>query len=310
MEKPLVSVGISVWNGELFLAETLNSLLAQDYEKIEIIILDNLSCDTTPAICKQYAQKDSRICYILDTEKRDVVEGQKHVFNSAHGEYFMIACDDDVYAPSYISKLITLIRRDPSIGLAYSAYEYISPDGLSLPADLRGEFLLNRNNSKVKNFMLYLRHRRPIPIIFGLVQTKFHKYALQSYLRIDQHGWNHDNLYILALLSATRVDSTDEILFRYRQRDRDSLYRSRGQLAQNISIFRKFRNDVLLQMKFTSRVNKIINESSFSYMEKKFLYFYALLIFCLNFKRLTRELLPIPRKLLPRFTRWLRYGGK
>ncbi len=310
MEKPLVSIGISVWNGELFLAETLDSLLAQDYEKIEIIILDNLSSDLTPDICKKYAQKDSRIRYILDTEKRNVMEGQKRVFNSARGEYFMIACDDDVYAPSYINKLINLMHLDASIGLAYSAYEYISPDGLCSPANFKAEYFLNRNNSKIKNFMHYLRHRNPIPIIFGLVKTEFHKDALQYYLRVDQRGWSHDNLYMLRLLSTTRVDSTDEVLFRYRQRDRESLYQSRGQLAPKVSRFKKYRNDVLHQMKFTAMVHKIINEASFSYIEKKFLWFYAVFILFLNFKRQTRELLPIPRKLIPRITRRLRNKGK
>jgi glycosyltransferase involved in cell wall biosynthesis len=41
MTQPTVSIGIPVWNGETFLAETLESLLAQDYENIEIILLDN-----------------------------------------------------------------------------------------------------------------------------------------------------------------------------------------------------------------------------------------------------------------------------
>ncbi len=310
MEKPLVSIGISVWNGELFLAETLDSILAQDYEKIEIIILDNLSSDLTPDICKKYAQKDSRIRYILDTEKRNVMEGQKRVFNSARGEYFMIACDDDVYAPSYINELINLMHLDTSIGLAYSAYEYISPDGLCSPANFKAEYFLNRNNSKIKNFMQYLRQKNPIPIVFGLVRTASQRDALQYYLRVDQLGWDHDNLYLLRLLSKTRVDSTDEILFRYRQRDRDSLYQSRGQLGQKLSKFEKYRNDVSHQIKFTAMVHKIINEAPFSYMEKKLLWIYAVFIMFLNFKRQTRELLPIPRKLIPRITRRMRSWGK
>src|SRR5712691_5186264 len=135
MENPLVSIGISIWNGELFFAETLDSLLAQDYENIEIIILDNLSVDNTSSICKEYARKDKRVRYILDNEKTDVIEGQKRVFSHARGEYFMIACDDDVYAPSYVSSLMNLMRSDPSIGLAYSSYEYISADGIRSSAN-------------------------------------------------------------------------------------------------------------------------------------------------------------------------------
>ena len=298
MENPLVSIGISIWNGELFFPETLNSLLAQDYENIEIIILDNLSGDNTPSICKEYARKDSRIRYILDNEKTDVIEGQKRVFSHARGEYFMIACDDDVYAPSYVSSLMNLMRSDPSIGLAYSSYEYISADGIHSSAHFKTTYFLTKHNSKSHNFMHYLLHRNPLPIVFGLIRTKVHKDALPYYFRVDRRRWDHDNLYMLRLLSLTRVDSTNEALFFYRQRDREKLYVARGQLVPRSSKWKDYADNVLHQTKLTGMIHKIINEAPFSYMEKKGLWLYAVFILLLNIKRITRRLIPISSRRL------------
>jgi len=54
-----------VWNGETFLGQTIESLLVQDYGNFELIILDNLSTDRTPKICKVYAQKDPSVKYLV-----------------------------------------------------------------------------------------------------------------------------------------------------------------------------------------------------------------------------------------------------
>jgi glycosyltransferase involved in cell wall biosynthesis len=293
MATPLVSIGITIWNGESFIAETLDSLLAQDYENFEIVILDNLSTDNTSSICTGYAQKDKRIRYVLDSERRNVIEGQRRVFGYARGEYFMIACDDDVYAPTYVSKLMTLMNADPSVGLAYSSYAYISPDGMRVPANFKRKYLLTRRNSRRQNFMHYLLHRNPIPIVFGLIRANVHKDALPYYRRVDERRWDHDNLYLLRLFSLTRVDSTDEVLFFYRQRDREKLYRDRGQLAPSSSKWQDYVEDLLHQVRLTGVVREIIDNAPFSYLERKFLRLYAVSILLLNFKRLTRRLIPI-----------------
>ncbi|HKN52024.1 MAG TPA: glycosyltransferase, partial [Amycolatopsis sp.] len=60
---PRLSLGLPVYNGEEYLAESLDALLGQTYEDFELIISDNASTDGTDEICRQYADKDSRIRY-------------------------------------------------------------------------------------------------------------------------------------------------------------------------------------------------------------------------------------------------------
>lgn len=280
MNQPTVSIGIPVWNGEAFLAETLESLLAQDYENLEIIVLDNLSTDRTSEICKAYAQKDARVRYVLDDSQKDVMQGHKKTAQLARGEYFMIACDDDWYAPKYISTLLRLITANPRVGLVYSGWDWIYPDGSKKPSGWKR--FLTASNSAFRNFSSYLFFRTPIPMQFGLVRTNLHRDALDYFYRPDHRGWNHDNLYMLRLLSIARVDSTTDTLFYYRQRDREALYKQRGQNYSPNGAFAEYWNQVLHQISVTRAVAKIIKASPFKSKEKSLLKIYNLLVLFFN----------------------------
>ena len=61
---PRLTIGLPVYNGENYLAESLDSLLGQSYEDFELIISDNASTDGTADICRRYEKQDSRIRYI------------------------------------------------------------------------------------------------------------------------------------------------------------------------------------------------------------------------------------------------------
>ena len=65
---PRVSIGLPVYNGENFLEEAVESLLAQTFEDFELIISDNASTDRTKAICQAYAAQDDRVRYFRNHE--------------------------------------------------------------------------------------------------------------------------------------------------------------------------------------------------------------------------------------------------
>ena len=60
-ERGLVSIGVPVYNGEAYLAEALNSISRQTYDRLEVVISDNGSSDATADICRQRAALDPRI---------------------------------------------------------------------------------------------------------------------------------------------------------------------------------------------------------------------------------------------------------
>jgi glycosyltransferase involved in cell wall biosynthesis len=258
---PLVSIGIAVWNGEAYLEIAVQSLLDQDYVNLEIIILDNQSTDRTSEICKALAAKDGRIRYILDAQERDVMSAQIHVAYLARGEFYMVACDDDLYLPSYISALMSVLGSHSEVGLAYSSFGFIGPDGtkdIAYPVEL-----INFFDEPSKNFQRYLSRRDPIPMVFGIVRKSLHLDALSYFIRPDDRGWDHDNLYLMRLISQTRIHGIQEILFYYRQQDRKALYKKRNQYFQPNNPILRYLNHVLHQWSVTKAAEVIISHSSF-----------------------------------------------
>ncbi|MDO8500591.1 MAG: glycosyltransferase family 2 protein [Gemmatimonadaceae bacterium] len=260
----LVSIGITVYNGETDLREALESLLAQDYENIEVVILDNRSTDGTAEICREFAALDRRVRYVVDERRSDVVEGQKKVAAMARGEYFMIACDDDVYRPSYVRRMVELLEADPGVGMAYSGLGFVYPDGSVRDVNLAPKYFRSRRQSALANFAFYLLYRTPIPLMFGLVRADVHHEALLSYEMVDNRGSDHDNLYMLKLLSIARLSSTPEVLFFYRQRDRAT----RAPFVIPDGALMRYASRTLHQLHVSRAVAHIVAAAGFSRAQK------------------------------------------
>ena len=111
---PLVSIGLPVYNEERYVAETLDSLLAQDYENFEIVISDNASTDRTQEICLAYAARDPRVSYHRRATNGGAPENFNDSFRHSAGEYFTWASGHDRRAPSAIRECVQVleVRRD------------------------------------------------------------------------------------------------------------------------------------------------------------------------------------------------------
>jgi hypothetical protein len=116
---PLVSIGMPVYNGERFLEKTLNSLLAQDYTNIEIIICDNASEDSSKDICLEFEARDRRIKYHRNIKNIGLAANGNQTITLSSGEYFMSAADHDLWDSSYISTLLSGLLDNPSVSLCY-----------------------------------------------------------------------------------------------------------------------------------------------------------------------------------------------
>jgi glycosyltransferase involved in cell wall biosynthesis len=100
---PRLSIGLPVYNGENYLAESLDALLGQTYEDFELIISDNASTDGTADICHRYAKQDSRIRYIRQRRNIGCAPNHNYLVGEARGEaLFKWASDDDLYARDMI----------------------------------------------------------------------------------------------------------------------------------------------------------------------------------------------------------------
>ena len=133
-EKPRVSIGVPVFNGENFLEEALDSILAQTYRDFELIISDNASTDRTEEICAAYAARDKRIRYHRNEKNLGAAKNFNQVFELSTGEYFKWASHDDVCAPQYIERCVSVLDSRPSVVLCYGKTVIVDEQGTRLKA--------------------------------------------------------------------------------------------------------------------------------------------------------------------------------
>jgi len=115
---PRLSIGLPVYNGEDFLAESLDSLLGQTYEDFELIISDNASTDGTADICRGYAKQDSRIRYVRQPHNLGCAPNHNVLVQYARGDLFKWVSHDDLYGRELIERAIEALDEYPQVVLA------------------------------------------------------------------------------------------------------------------------------------------------------------------------------------------------
>jgi hypothetical protein len=130
---PLLSIGVPVYNGARHLRSALDSLLDQDVEDFELVILDNASSDSTPEICAEYVAKDTRVRYERNESNIGAAGNFNRVFELCRGRYFMWGSDDDIWDPRFASACIARLETHPDAVLCTSGAQIIGDDGAPLP---------------------------------------------------------------------------------------------------------------------------------------------------------------------------------
>lgn len=127
--KPLVSIGLMVYNGGRFLRGTLDSLLSQTFTNFELIISDNASTDETSAISVEYAARDPRIRYYRAERNMGAGWNTRRVVSLATAKYFKLAAHDDRCEPAFLERCVEALERDPKLVLAYPLARIVDENG-------------------------------------------------------------------------------------------------------------------------------------------------------------------------------------
>ena len=116
---PLVSVVTPVYNGEKYLAECIESVLAQTYRNWEYIIVNNCSTDRTTDIAQRYARQDTRIRIHTNQEFVSAIQNHNIAFRqiSPASKYCKVVHADDWLFPECIMRMVSLAEANPSVGL-------------------------------------------------------------------------------------------------------------------------------------------------------------------------------------------------
>lgn len=137
--QPLVSVVTPVYNTEAYLAEAIESVLAQTYDNWEYVIVNNCSTDRSFEIAQEYAQWDARIKIQTNDQFLSQMQNWNHALRqiSPDSRYCKIVHADDWLFPDCITQMVAVAKANPSVGMvgAYRLDEdRVNLDGLPFPS--------------------------------------------------------------------------------------------------------------------------------------------------------------------------------
>ena len=149
MDNPVISVIIPLYDAKEYIGKCLDSLLAQTFQKFEVIVVDDCSKDDSVAIVKSYAPKFNERLKLSTTKKNS--RGGGYVprnigLNSARGEYVFFVDADDYLAENALEMLYTAATENQADVVYTSAhYDLSSPDEFNVIKDGKGEKLQRKN---------------------------------------------------------------------------------------------------------------------------------------------------------------------
>jgi glycosyltransferase involved in cell wall biosynthesis len=205
---PRVSIGMPVYNGERYLAETVDSLLAQTFKDFELIISDNGSTDRTEEICRSYAARDRRIRYHRSETNRGAAWNHNRVFQLSSGEYFKWASYDDPCAPEFLEKCVALLDREPSVVLCSTKLIEIDDDDKSLKTKSSQVCSLVESHAR---FRVVINWGHTCEEIYGLMRTD----ALRTTGLIGSYT-SSDHTLLAEMALRGRFYEVPEVLFFHR----------------------------------------------------------------------------------------------
>jgi hypothetical protein len=131
MGHPVVSVVMSVFNGERFLPACMDSILAQRFADFEFIIVNDGSTDGTVSILEEYREADPRI-RVDHQENRGLSPALNRGIGVARGDYIARMDADDIAVPDRLGRQVDFLERHPRVGIVGGTVEFIDGTGRSL----------------------------------------------------------------------------------------------------------------------------------------------------------------------------------
>ena len=223
MSVPRVSIGLPVYNGENYLEAAVESILSQEFGDFELILSDNGSDDATPAICRRFAQADSRVRYYRSDTNRGAAWNYNRVFELARGEYFKWQAHDDLCLPGFLGSCLDVFDSAPaSVVLVYPKTEIIDANG-SVLAQHVAETIDTRDQRPHRRLAKVLRNLNMACAVFGLVRSS----ALRQ-TRLIGRFIASDYVLLSELAMLGELREVPQTLFLRRVHPRISTYASRS----------------------------------------------------------------------------------
>lgn len=204
-EKPLVSIVLPVYNGEKYLRESLDSILAQTMQDWELIAVDDCSQDATPQILAEYAAHDSRIRIVRNKENQRLPRSLNIGFAEARGMFFTWTSDDNAYAPEALREMVSYLQRFPEYMMVNAAMELLFEDVSGK------QHLVDTDRFDADPWKMFVQNRIGACFLYRRsVPQEIGGYDPEMFLLEDYDYW------LRILIRYGRIGHIKKVLYRYR----------------------------------------------------------------------------------------------
>lgn len=199
---PKISVIMSVFNGEIYLSDAINSILNQTYSNFEFLIVDDGSTDSSREILKKFKKNDPRIRLFLNKKNIGLPAALNLAISKSNGKFIARMDSDDISLPNRFETQIDFLEKNPDIFLIGSSAIIIDEDGKRIGA-------LRKFNNPKKVQKKLITHN---PLIHPSIMFRTSKLRYNPKFKYSQ---DYD-FYLRALVSGKKITNLSDLLIKYR----------------------------------------------------------------------------------------------
>lgn len=268
MKNNLVSVLIPSFNHEKYVQETINSIIKQTYQNIELIVIDDGSKDST----WQKIQEMKEVCQerfvnvIFETKQN---EGTCATFNKllekANGEYVYIIASDDTAIPTAIEKEINFLANNPDYALCVGDNAIMDSNSKICYWDKKRNIVYDIKKAKYKTFGEYLQKTQNLDFTqdyFGTYSTIYPRNYIPNGYLIRKSIFAKSGYFIkeapledywlmLQISKCAKMKYINETLFNYRWHETNTI-KQKSKIGEYIDKTRKHENKLLEKIDFSN----------------------------------------------------------
>jgi glycosyltransferase involved in cell wall biosynthesis len=164
---PTVSICLPVFNGENYLSEAVESMLAQTFGDFELVITDNASTDRTEEICRKFAAADSRVKYHRNEKNVGGARNQAIAVELACGRLVRLSAHDDKMAPTHLEECVAVLEQRPDAVIVFTSTVVLDEVG-AVVSDYRSTRGTGETPSKRFRELIFRDHN--CDAIYGVIR--------------------------------------------------------------------------------------------------------------------------------------------
>lgn len=252
-----ITVAMPVYNGEKYLARTIDSVLAQTYSNFELLIVNDGSTDNSAKILEKYAMHDKRIRVLHNERNMGIVYTRNRSFSESDSEYIAILDHDDIALPNRLKKQINFLDSHQDFGLVGSWIEQIDEND-----KLNGiVWKYSVNPEEIRSLMLFGNH-------FAQSSVTIRKKTLMDMPYRQDYIYAEDYDLWTRIAEKWKVWNLPKILVRYRVHTA-GVTKTKPDFSKNAAI--KVQRRLLKNLGITPTEEEIIiHRTNFTYKGENF----------------------------------------